>query len=221
MQFQKILVLIVLAISACGKPTPPEKQYLSCYVRHDAATLNTKAEATLREGEVKKSEMEIKGGIRYQRAEMRLVPIQGMSYRYEYRAEYLPSHLYEWKNTADETLSFTASMNDLKDFSFEPLPLSRNKPAKLRWQGKALEQGETLVLIWENLKTGETVPLQVYTSFDTKEIEFPAAKMHDLSAGKWSVYVVRKKMTKTQIAHVEATGVAEYYSKPDTLQVTE
>jgi hypothetical protein len=221
MKFIFFCTLTVLAIFACESPKTAPKQYLECYVRHDAATGNTKAEVVLKEGEPVANPIEIQQGIQYQRANMKLLPIQGLSYRYEYAADFVPDLDFDWKSWEGKPLNFKMKMNEMRDFGFGGPTLKRNEIATLQWKGQALTRGEVLVLMWEELKTGKTVPMELYTTGDETELEFPAAKMKELSPGQWSLYLVRRTLTKTQVANVEATGVAEYYSKVDTIEVRE
>ncbi len=214
-------VLTILAFIACKQPEVVLDQYLECYIRHDAATGKTKVEASLHDTKTKVA-VEIKNGIKYQKEAMRLSAVAGMSYRYDYAADFIPEHLFEWKSADGKGHTLKLPMNELRNFGFGSEKVSRNKSATLTWDGKPLESGETLVLMWENLKTAETVPVELYsTNATSAKVEFPAAKMRDLSAGDWSLYLVRKKMTKQKGAESEGVGVAEYFSKIDTIRIVE
>ena len=119
-----------------------------------------------------------------------------------------------------------ATVNALKDvtkaissFRFGEEPLSRSRPATLRWEGGPLEKGETLVLMWENRALGQTVPMEIIRSGGDASLDFPAAKIAELPAGQWTLYLVRKRLAKTEAPGMRAEAVLEYYSKSDTIEV--
>ena len=107
----------------------------------------------------------------------------------------------------------SVKVNDIPGFKFEPSVLSASKSAALTWEGPGLERGEALTLIWENVKDNLTVSMDMYVQGQYPRIDFPAAKMKELSPGQWTVYIVRKKLVKADISGIAAQAVAEFYSK--------
>lgn len=214
-------LLIASICLACGQKTPVLIQTFSCYARFDAAAQQTKAEATLREGPDAAHLLPVEppDGFRYQGVSMHLVPMQGMTYQSNHSSAYRPDHRFYWKGKNDQPLAFEAIMPRIDSFYFSNATLSTAAPATLHWTGGTLERGETLVLLWENPASGKTVQAEAYNSDGIDALEIPAAKMAELSPGKWSLYLVRKRLTKETVGTVEATGVAEYYTKARTVEI--
>ena len=212
-------ILTTLAFLSCGTPEPAKKYSFECYARFDESAAKMTAEATLREGIDQLLPVEPPGGIRYQRVEMKLVPIRGITYQYSYPADFTKDHLFEWKTAAGKTMEFTIQMSPMDSIFFEPKVLSRQKPARFDWKGAALERGEVLIFIWENAAQNLTIPMELYQIGSSKSIEFPAVKIAEIPAGDWTYYVVRKKLQKANIEGVSVSGVAEYYTKPQKIKV--
>ncbi len=213
------LILTTLAFLACTTPEPPKKYSFDCYARFDEQAAKTTAEAGWKEGEGNPLPVEPPGGIRYQKTDMTLVPIQGITYQYAYPADYTRDHLFQWKTAEGKSLEFTLQMPALDSIYFEPKVLSRSQSARFFWKGTALERGEAMVFMWENAAQNLTIPIELYQIGSSTSIEFPAVKMAELPAGDWTYYVVRKKLQKTTIDGVSVNGVSEYYTKAQAIKI--
>jgi len=211
-------ILTLLAFWHCQDPVPVTKNTLNCYVRFDAAGRKVKAEATLREG-TRKQIIEMPGGIRFQSAEMKVLPVQGITYMVEFPATYTAQTLFEWKNKKGEKGLFKMEVPSIDSFFFDSKELSVKNPANLRWVGKPLGKGETLVFIWENVPDGKTVPMEVSTTLGAPLIEIPAAKIAQIGPGDWSLYLVRKRFAKAEVADFLIESAAEFYTKPIKVRV--
>jgi hypothetical protein len=44
--------------------------------------------------------------------------------------------------------------------------------------------------------------------------------LSELTPGKWTLYLVRKKLTKSVVNEYQTSGIMEYYTKPVELTVT-
>jgi len=215
MKFAFFLLLVIAALTDCQSPVVPANRALQCYVRFDAVRHQVQADITLQEG---LTPVEMPGGFFYQGSEMRIIPVQGLTYRRTYAADFIPEHTFSWKDEKGAGQKLTFQMAAIPAFTFGEKALSRKQPATLRWQGGALEKGEALTLIWEN-KEHDAIPMDIVRSGGEASIEFPAAKIAELPAGEWTVYLVRKKLAKTTVDGIAAEAVLEYYSKSDTVQV--
>jgi hypothetical protein len=220
MKYSFFLTLLAFASLRCGSPEPSTAHALECYVRFDEPQTQLRAEATLYETIPNKRPVEPPGGIRYQRAAMPLLPVRGLTYQQSYAAAYVPEHLFEWKDAKGKPYAFTLQMPEsMAECGFDSTVLRRDTPATFRWKGKALERGEVLIFIWENSASGQTIPVELYTVGSAPEVVFPAVKMAEIPAGKWDYYVVRKKLQKAQLDGASAQGVAEYYTKPRSVEL--
>ncbi|MEO6760698.1 MAG: hypothetical protein ABIO24_14665 [Saprospiraceae bacterium] len=213
-------LLLALAFTHCAGPATAPTRNLECYVRFDAARQQVQADATLHRGtDPQAAPIEMPGGLLYQATEMRILPVQGLSYRRTYAASYVPEHAFSWTDEKGQRQRAVFTMAAIPTFSFGDQPLSRDKTATLRWEGGALEKGEGLVLMWEKKARNETVPMEIIRSSGEPFIEFPAAKIAELAPGEWTLYVVRKRLAKTEVGGMPVQAVLEYYSKSDTIEV--
>jgi hypothetical protein len=211
-------ILTALAFLHCKDAPPAPKNILTCYVRFDAAGRKVKAEASLHDGATKQV-IELPGGIRFQTTEMKILPVRGITYTAEYAAAYTPEQVFDWKNKKGERGQFKLNLPRIDSFFFDTKVLSVKKPANLRWIGKALDKNETLVFIWENAASGTTVPMEVSTTLGEPLIEIPAAKLAQLGAGDWTLYLVRKRIERSELADFKVESTGEYYTKPIKLKV--
>jgi hypothetical protein len=213
-------VLTTLAFSFCSEPAPEPKNILSCYMRYDAAGRKTKAEASLRDGATQKT-IDFPNGISYQSTPMKAYPVRGITYAAEYAANFTPEPYFEWKDKAGKPTQYTLQAPSIDSFYFAATPLSVKTANQLRWIGQPLIKGETLVFMWENLKSGETRPMEVSSSLGVSLIEFPAAKIAELGPGEWSLYMVRKRLAKAETGNYLVECISEYYTKPTIVTIRE
>lgn len=213
-------ILTTLALLGCNTQKKVQKQALFCYVRYDAADKMLKSEATFQDLN-NNTAMELAGGIRYQGIEMQLSPAVGMTYRYEHTADFLPEQVFEWQGKTNNKNRFRMTIDPIKVFFVHQKTISRANPTILQWEGTALGKGETMVLMWENTPKGLTVPMEVSTNSSQPKIDIPAAKLKELVAGDWTLYLVRKKLTKENVDGLPVNGILEYYTKAIDVKVTD
>ena len=223
MKYIFFCTLPLLVSVSCTAPSTPQKQSLECYVRYLVPEGQLHAEATLREMVAPQNTprpIAVPGGIRYQEAPMSAIQVQGTSYVLERPGGYTPRHEFSWQDAGAKTHRFTMDMSPVTSFSFgNGATLSREKPATFSWEGAPLEKGEALVFLWESIDRRLTVPMDVVGAPGQRSIDFPAVKLSELAPGRWTLYIVRKKLTQTNVDGIEASGVVEYYSQVDTLTV--
>lgn len=217
MRISFFLILAACCFAACTTPPPPEKRSFRCYVRYVEDRAQLFAEANL----FGPDSMPVTppGGLLFEGLEMSAPPVSGAGFRYQHNGAPGENAHFGWTDGAGKKHEFGLPILPMTDFGFGASPVLRNRPDTLRWQGEALTPGETLVLMWENLDNGATKPMEIYNTAAQKEIVFPAIKMAELSPGRWSLYLVRKKMVKGDASGVPATGIVEYYTRPDTLEL--
>ena len=219
MKYIFFLVLPTLFISACAQEDKKPEFNLRCYVRYDVASGRVTAEAGLSEivsGKV----VEIPDGIRYQSIPMKLLPAVGITYQHSYIASFVPEHRFNWLGGDGEKNEFVMGISPIESFSMGGYSIPDNQPARLTWKGDPLQKGETLVILWENSEEGLTVPMEVTTTVGKPFIDFPAEKMKELKPGKWSLYLVRKKLTRTVVNEYLVNGIMEYYTGSSELTIT-
>ncbi|MCE7925336.1 MAG: hypothetical protein DYG98_19965 [Haliscomenobacteraceae bacterium CHB4] len=212
-------ILSALAFSFCQTAEPAKKRSLECYVRYLEPEAQTHAEATLREGDVSLQAIQPPDGILYQGREMKLLAEPVISFRLDKPGKFEDKHVFSWKDPKGQVQQFDMQLSPIRQFGFGSKTLSRQQPATLRWEGDALVKGETLVFMWENEALRKTVPMEVIQVSGEPAIGFPAAKIAQLDPGQWTYYLVRKRLIKADINGVAASGIIEYYTKLDTVQV--
>lgn len=219
-------LMTVLGIIACRSKSADSDaaKTLDCYIRILEQEENVLAQATMKSVASKNgvstySPVEVEGGIRYQGSPMSVMPTAGLMYVREFPGKYVPEHVFTWDDPEKGRMTFSVPVNDLPGFSFGSSKVSASKPAALTWNGKGLERGEALTLIWENAKDNLTVPMEMYVQGNFPRIDFPAAKMKELAPGQWTLYVVRKKLFKTDVSGMPCQAIAEFYSKTIPIEV--
>lgn len=215
--------LIISGFAACTEDNPKQKQSLECYVRYLVPEGQLRAEATLRVStdttQIPKP-VATPGGFQYQDVIMHEVQSRGTAYVAERVGGYSPKHQFTWQDDKGVQHRFDMEMAPVTAFAFDQgATLQRNKPAVFTWQGAPLEKGEALVYMWESVDGRLTIPMDVVGMPGQDHIEFPAAKLAELAPGRWTLYIVRKKLTRTNIDGIDARGIVEFYSKVDTLTV--
>lgn len=213
------LILSAFAFYRCQTPETPKKWSLECYVRYLAPERQIRAEATLQTGDSLLQPVAAPGAMSYQRRDMKLRSVQTPAYYLDNTGGFEPAHTFEWKDEKGQSRQFSMQMSPITKFSFGSKTLSRQQPTTCRWEGAALGKGEAIVFLWENAVLGKTVPMEVYNTGGIPAIEFPAVKIGELDPGTWTLYLVRKKLTKADVNGVAASGIIEYYTTSDTIQV--
>jgi hypothetical protein len=161
--------------------------------------------------------VEVPGGIKYQGTAMKVRPSVGLSYALDFPGRYQAEHQFDWGNPPGNTV--VATMPNTPEFSFGGDNIKYGQPVTCTWKGEPLQRGETLIFMWENLSTHTAVPIELYANTSQPSVSLPAAKMKDVTPGKWSIYLVRKRLTKGQLKNTQTQVVCEFYSKSDTITV--
>lgn len=215
------LLICTWLLAACQDPAP--RYSMQCYVRFDAPRGEVLAEATVKqysqESNLPGQPMEMPGGLLYQGSAMQVMPVKGLTYRRGYKADFVPEHAFSWQDAQGGWQKVTFPMRPITNFTFGQETLLRTRPDTLQWEGEPLMKGEALVLMWENQASRQTVPMEIIRSGGDASLEFPATKLAELSPGRWTLYLVRKRLAKVETPGMVAEAILEYYSKSDTLEV--
>jgi hypothetical protein len=207
----------------CCKSNPDTAQnqrMLDCYVRILESEGQVLAQGTLKNTTATTPlPIEVPGGLRYQGGPMKVIGGKGLTYQTEFDGEYRPDHTFSWDDRDGTRHTFAPQMSRLSRWGFGSNTLTLGKPATFTWEGPALDRGETLVFMWENPKTNQAQPMEIYGGPAESKIEFPAAKLAELTPGTWTLYLVRRKLTKADANGVPAQATLEFYSQTDTLVV--
>jgi hypothetical protein len=213
--------VLILSFALCSTPPPP-KQAFDAYVRYLDSESQVTAEARLLETSgdaVNAQAVEVEGGIAYQEEAMRLVAGGSRVYKLTEPAAYQLHHVFKWVGRDGQARDFAMEMPPMRVFGFEGGRIDLRQPATFRWEGAPLTPGETLVFMWENPAKNLTVPMEIFVAGGETRVDFPAARLAELSPGQWTLYLVRKKLTRSTLDGLPASGRLEFYTRTDTVVV--
>ncbi|MBK8554257.1 MAG: hypothetical protein IPL65_00105 [Lewinellaceae bacterium] len=213
------LVAGLSAFLACQSAPKNVQRNMNIYLRYMQEEDRFRAEAFLEEARDQQAmaPVDIPGGITYASKPMALLPVKQKTYFLEATGGFVADQPFQWKNEKGEAQQFVIGYAPMLNPGFGASSLDRSKPVKFSWQGAPLGKGEDLVFLWTCLDNGENQKMDIISPGSTQEIEFPAAKISQLSAGKWAYYVVRRKLVKAKVDDLPVSAVVEFYSKTDTL----
>ncbi len=218
-----LLFMAAFGLLGCRQSYPSTSEVAECYVRYMKPEEQFLAEATVRRraGESWQA-VEVPGGVRYLGSLMRTLSLgDGPVYRSEGRAAHVSEHVFSWTDEKGRPHRFDLRMLPISGISFGTKTLSRSKPAVLAWHGPPLTENETWVLLWEEVGRANTLPMEFISTPGQDRIEFPAAQIAKLPAGKWAYYIVRKKVFRQEEPDLLLKGLTEYYSDVDTVIVVD
>lgn len=207
------LLLTTLALFSCQNEQKPDSKTLNCYVRFDADANLVTVEANLVDDKTKKN-LEFPDGITFQKMPMKLVSEYNHMYQFETNSLFQQEQAFAWDDEKASKQVFKNTMDSLSQVSLGGGAVSLSKAATLTWQGPSLTKGETLLFMWQNAATGDNQTLEVSSTNPQPVIDIPAEKLKKLSPGKWSLYLVRKKLFKGTAGEVKVNCISEFYSKP-------
>jgi len=150
---------------------------------------------------------------------MNLLPVRGLTYSLEYASAFTPTPTFEWKEQKGQPMQHIVNLPSIDSFYFGNPVLTVKESGFLRWIGTPLEKNETLVFIWDNEAEGKTQNMEVSTTLGQPLIEIPAPKMAQIGPGEWTLYLVRKRLEKTEVGNYVVESAAEYYTKPIRLKI--
>jgi hypothetical protein len=200
-------------------PSPPKQYRMDGYVRYDDLAGELYGEAAFKALQPVGSATPsvIAGGVLFQGRKMNLAGEQNLLYRAKLTGR-ADSCAFTWRDSLTGAgRRLAVALPRIDSFWFAQPTLNTRQPAQLRWTGGDLKRGETLVLLWE--KGGQTVKTEVYNQSGIAFLDLPAAKMGELEAGAWTLYLVRKQLTKPVVGGVESACIAEFYTKPVRITV--
>lgn len=221
MKYLFFLILLATTLLFCQEVEKKPDQALQLYVRFLAPETRIRVEATLEEtaNGMTAQKVEIPGGIRYNDYPLNVVNMQGPQYIFERTWDYTPDHNFIWKTPDGQVRKFTARIPAFDAAHFEVKSLRRDAPARFSWNGAPLGKGEALTFIWEKLGAGKTAKMDIVNVSALPVVEFPAAKIAELEPGRWSLYVVRRRLQKSNLEGLPVSAIFEYFSQTDTILV--
>lgn len=234
-QFCFVFLCSFLIWRCTVEPKAPQSFLLDAYIRYDALTNEGYAQATFKALPLRPDAGAILPGgeVTFQQRKMTVANTEKPVYRTKFH-EMADSFQIFWRDSAaTHQIDLKIPMPRIDSFWFEAKSVSISTPARLHWTGGDLKKGETLVLMWQN-QEGKTSTTEVYNPSGMPFLELPAAKLKELSPGKWDLYLVRKHLTKTRLSKtgkrivegeqtavaVESEAITEYYTRPRSFEVT-
>jgi hypothetical protein len=210
-------LLSALAIFSCQSPKPVQPGILNAYIRLDDQEGTITAEASLKTNPQSPT-IPIEGGIFFQGNQMEIAPITHVTYKISYPAAFSDELSFRVGEPGTARI-FTIKPRNIENPRFENKSIPSGQPASLIWDGPPLAKGETLVLLWENTETHQTIPMELISEGSRPIIDFPAAQLKPLEKGTWSLYLVRKQLHKQTAENIKASIIFEHYTKAFTVMI--
>jgi hypothetical protein len=129
-------------------------------------------------------------------------------------------HSFSWSGASvDKEIKSDVAMSKMEESHFTSATLSHSIPAKLRWKGAPLGAAESIVLLWENTATRETVTTQAMGANSEPVLDLPAFEVRKVPVGKYKLTIIRKKLVETDQANYHIKSQSEYYAAPIEVEV--
>lgn len=205
---------------SCSSPAPAPQRNVQVYLRYLTEEGLLHAEATFVE---KAADTEAPAPVELPQPpkltdDLLKWRAQNGQYTLDEPSGYPASKQLKWRTGDQKDHNLTINMPSIFSFGFGPDAMSSNKPARFEWQGGAFEKGESFVFMWDNTQSRETVPMEIVGAPGATFIDFPAAQMSRLSPGKWSLYLVRKKLQMGRVDDIPYEVITEFFTAP--VQIT-
>lgn len=217
-----ILLTVGIVLLSCHSPTPAPKQNVQVYLRYLTEEGLLHAEANFVE---KAAGTDTAAPVQLpQPPALADDPMkwraQNSQYTLDEPSGYPAIKTLKWRTADRKDHTLNIAMPSIFSFGFGTDAVSRSNPARFAWQGGAFEKGESFVFMWDNTQSRETVPMEIVGAPGSTTIEFPAAQMAKLSAGEWSLYLVRKKLQMGSVDDIPYEVITEFFSAPVQITVT-
>ena len=213
----------LLLIVACKSTETTKEQKLSFYIRYLAQEQKILAETSIQapNKDDNLTDIQVPGGIEFNNQPMEIMPYQGLKYRYESPTVFEKNNVFRWDLESERPKEYTVKINPINRFGFRSDTISRTKADALGWEGDPLSGRETLLLLWQNLETNQSHKMEFASNNPIPIADFPAAKIREIEAGIWSLYIVRRRPVRDTLGGMPIEGIIEYFSTTDTLTVIE
>ncbi|MFZ4635169.1 MAG: hypothetical protein ACOYNO_13275 [Saprospiraceae bacterium] len=217
------LLLAAIVLTCCASQPPKAKMTLDVYWRYLVENGQGHVETTFsaqKTPDAKPLPVQLPNPPSFMNDAMRLRPVQGITYLLDKTHGFETNALLTWSDQEGSAHSLPLKMEELYKINFTPAMLSHRTASRFQWTGAPLGPSETLLFMWENAQKRETLPMEIIGAPGSTGIDFPAAQIAKLSPGKWTLYVVRKKIERGEAGDTAYEAVIEYFTPSIVVEVT-
>lgn len=216
-------LLSAIVLTCCAGQPPKANMTIDVYWRYLVENGQGHVETTFFEQktpEAKPAPVQLPKPPSFMKDVMRLRPVQGLAYTLDKSSGFETNAFLSWSDQQGVAHSIPLKMEELYKINFNPARLSHQTPSRFQWTGAPLGSSETLLFMWENAQTRETLPMEIIGAPGSTGIDFPAAQIAKLSPGKWTVYAVRKQMERGEVDGTGYEAITEYFTPSIVVEVT-
>ncbi len=231
---QKYTLYIVLAataasfLGACRNEPPreePRHLFGEFFVRYLQAEKELKAHASFFEGDTIETAVAkaFAGGATFQGNDMEARNLPGGTTRYTFEkrgGEYADTFRFSFKDDLGQQREISVAMAPIDTFSVRDGLASRSTGMHLYARGGKLSRGESMVLLF-NDEDNKASTIMLTGPSAGEEYRIPAAKVENLSPGKNTLYLVKKKRVAEKGDSLSTLSDIEFYTNTIEVDVVE
>ena len=209
-----ISLLLIFGLLACENPKPKEYLPADLYLRVDSGRVKAEAKFNDRNGRsvILQKTPTLNG------KPMELLAEAGNVYLFDAPGKDTEKFKFEWKDPSGDSTLYTVQPNPISDFFFDTEPLKAGEKAFFKYEGKPIQDNETLLFFWEKVG-GDVVTMETKIPPSTTTMFMPPSEMKKLSKGEWSLYLVRKQRINDINNPFPVVGNVEFYTQSKTFEV--
>lgn len=209
-----ILILIVSCQSETEKSDKTQPTtFVHFYMRFLQSDNQVKSTATFSRGMTQETSQPIKveKGVFFYNSNMKenFLKDFGVRYTYDFKGSFSDKYLFRFIDPLKGNTEHKLNINSISSFSIEEI--SKSKGMKISWEGKPLNENETLVILI-NSEKNKLSTLEVKGKTDTPNITISPSKLSAIALGKLKIYLVRKQFQVTQKPNFVALSETEFYT---------
>lgn len=207
-----LAIASLLMLTGCSNPQGDGFYAAEYFVRYLEGEGAIKAEARIYTGkDATDAKPALCESVRFREYEMKAHPDLPGLYQYEALISYAKECRFSFRlSKGSDEIDYRYQMPGIARFTLSD-SLGIDKGLLLDWEGPALQQGETIVLIFE--KADHTTAEAMVTGPTLQNrILIPKAQLKGINAGEWSVYLVLRSKTEIVESDHSITAESAYYT---------
>jgi len=223
----KLLFASIFFVFIASCQTTPEKSdknqpttFAHFYMRFLQSDTQVKSTATFSRGMTQETSQPIKieKGVFFYNSNMneKFLKDFGVRYSYDFKDAFSDKYLFRFIDPLKGKMEHHLKINSISNFSIKEI--SKSKGIKISWEGKPLNENETLIILISSEKNKLTT-LEVKGKTDTPNISISPSKLGALDLGKSKLYLVRKQFQVIQEPNFAGLSETEFYTNETEVTV--
>lgn len=146
----------------------------------------------------------------------------GNKYRYQLTKEmpFAKNYTWSYRLSSGETVTNDIAITPISDFVIKKGKVSKTAGTNLTFEGGALSDKETLVLLLSDANN-KTATIKIGNHSRNSPIIILPEQVNQLAVGKGTLYIVKQQKSQTTSAGAQITGLTEYYSTVKEIEIIE